>query len=143
MSISRKKKAEFEKILFLKDNNNFYLDIISFRKLFDSDFLIFFYEFLDEKINEVLKNCSEFYFHICIESLSLSDMYSYDKILNFAKILHKYTEFLPKIYLYGSSGFMSKFVLMISSSLNFDINKKLIFMEGNKYSILFQEKNEI
>ncbi len=143
MSISRKKKGEFEKILFLKNNNNFYLDILSFRNLFDSDFINFFYEFMDEKINKVLKTCSEFYFHICIESLSFFDMCNYNKILNFAKVIHKYTEKIPKIYMYGSSNFVNRFVLMLSSSLKFDISNKLIFMEATKYNIMICENNEI
>jgi hypothetical protein len=128
LKISRKKKSEFDLIFELKDINNFYLEIDLFRKLFKSDFFDNFILHIQNNIDKLLETQDNFFIHININTLCLSDLINYDKIIIFSKILHEYTNKIKNIYIYGSSYLFNNFINIISSTLNFDISKKIIIV---------------
>lgn len=139
MNISKKKKNEFDEIFNLFSNNDFFLDIEKFRQLYNSDFFNHFLLHVDDKIKSLLEKNNHFILHIDINLFNLADLNNYDKILEFAKILHKYTLNLSAINIYNSSYLFKNLINMLSSSLNFNINNKIIFQKKNEINELNQK----
>jgi hypothetical protein len=127
MNISKKKKEEFDNIFKLFNINNFYIDINLFRNLFSSDYYEHFLFHIDNKVQELIKKKDIFIIHININSLSLYDIYNYEKIIQMAKLLHKYKNNIPNIIIYESSLLFNNIVYLINLALNDDINKKISF----------------
>lgn len=126
LNISKKKKEEFGEIFFQLDNCNLMLNIELFRNLFNSDYYEHFLNYSKNKIEKITQN-NNFYLHINAQTLIISDLFNYAKILEFAKLLHEFTDKLSNIYIYESSYIFINLTKMINSSLNFEIDKKLIF----------------
>lgn len=139
--ISKKKKDEFDKIFFSIDDNNILLNIELFKKLFESDYYKYFLEHIKKKIEKIINNNPDgyFYLHINIETFVISDLYYYDKILLFAKLLHEYTNKLLSIYIYESSYVFTNLINMINCSLGFEINKKIIFDNKTNFDSKFNK----
>ena len=127
MNISKKKQKEFDKLFSLVNKNNFVIDVNLLRELFNSDYYEHFIQYAEDKIKNILLNEKNFNIHIDINSFGLSDLYHYDKILQFAKLLHIFTDNLLNIFIYESSYLFVKLVSLLNNSLNVDINKKIIF----------------
>lgn len=125
--ISKKKQEEFNKIITIFNNNNIYFDIILVRNLYSSDFFIYFVNYTEDIINKLIENNKKIILHIDTGLLCVSDLYNYDNILIFVKMLHKYTNFISNIVLYNSSIIFEKLSNLISISLNSDISTKFIF----------------
>jgi hypothetical protein len=138
LGISKKKQDEFDKIFFQLDACNLMLNIELFRKLFDSDYYEHFLNYSKNKI-EKITNDNIFYLHINIRTFLISDLYYYDKILEFAKLLHQFTDKLLNIYIYESSYIFINLIKMINSSLNFKIDKKLIFDNIENFNSKFNK----
>lgn len=136
--LSKKKQEEFNKIFFQLDNSNLMLNIELFRKLFDSDYYEHFMNYSRSKIEKNMQN-NIFCLHINIKTFSVSDLFYYDKILQFAKLLHEFTGRLLNIYIYESSYIFINLIQMISSSLNFEINKKIIFDNIENFNSKFNK----
>lgn len=139
--ISKKKKDEFNKIFFFIDDNNILLNIELFRKLFESDYYLYFLEYIKKKIDEIICHNYNgyFYLHINIATFVISDLYYYDKILLFAKILHEYTNKLISIYIYESSYIFTNLINMINNSLSFEVDKKIIFENKENFNSKFNK----
>lgn len=132
-NISKKKKAEFDEIFKLIDKGNFFIDINLFRNLFESDFYEHFISYVENKMNETIKKTDVIIIHTNIELLSVQDTYYYDKIILFAKMLHKYTNNIQKFMLYGSSSLIGYFIKIINIALETNLNDKIFFTNDNLY----------
>lgn len=130
-NISKKKKAEFDEIFKLIDKENFYIDINLFRNLFESDFYERFLSYVENKMNETLKTTHVIILHTNIHSLSVQDTYHYDKIILFAKILHKYSSNIKKIILYGNSSLIVNLIKLINVALGSNVSNKIFFSNDN------------
>lgn len=139
LNISKKKKDEFNNIFKLVNINDIVLDIDLCRKIIDSDFYEHFINHTKNKIETIVQDNNIFYLHIDISSFSISDLYYYDKILIFAQMIHIFTDKLLEIYIYGSSYIFTNLTHMINNSLNFDISKKLIFENKQKFNDKFNK----
>lgn len=139
INISKKKKAEFDEIFKLIDNGNFFIDIDLFRNLFESDFYEHFLSHVENKMNETIKITDEIILHANINSLSVQDTYYYDKIILFAKMLHKYTNNIKKFMLYGSSSLIGNFIKIINITLGTNMNDKIFISNDN----LYKSKNSV
>lgn len=135
VNISKKKKEEFDNIFYEFNSNNILLDTELFKKMFNSDFYDIFMDYINDKITRIINTHNIFYLHVNISFINLSDLYYYDKILLFAKLLHKYTKQLVNIYIYGSSVIFENVIQMINTSLDYNINNKLIFESKNNPNI--------
>lgn len=135
MNISKKKKAEFDEIFKLIDKGNFFIDIDLFRNLFKSDFYEHFLSYVENKMNETIKITDIIILHTNIHSLSVQDTYYYDKIILFAKILHRYTNNVQKILLYGNSSLIVNLIKLINVTLGTNINDKIFFTNDNLYKL--------
>lgn len=133
-NISKKKKAEFDEIFKLIDKENFFIDINLFRNLFESDFYEHFLSYIENKMDETIKINPIIILHTNINSLSIQDTYHYDKIIQFAKILHKYTNNIKKIIFYGSSSLTLNFIKLISVALETNISDKIFFSNDNLFT---------
>ena len=133
IDISKKKKAEFDEIFKLIDEENFFIDINLFRNLFESDFYEHFLSYVENKMNEIIKITDTIILHIKIHSLSVQDTYYYDKIIIFAKILHRYTNNVKKIILYGNSTLIVNLIKLINVTLGTNMNDKIFFTNDNLY----------
>lgn len=131
MNISKKKKQEFDNIFKSIGSNNFFIDINLFRNLFESDFYEHFLLYVDEKIKESLKLSNEIILHSNINLISVKDTYYYSQILEFSKLLHKYTKNIIKIIIYGSSSLFCNFVKLINLTLGINIYDKIVFSPTN------------
>lgn len=129
MEISKKKKKEFDEIFKFISKNDFYINIELFRNLYISDFFEHFLLYVENKINDALKINDTIIIHINISVISIEDTYYYDKIIEFIKYLHKYTNNIKKIFIYGSSIFFNNFIYLINLSLGININEKIIFTD--------------
>jgi hypothetical protein len=138
MNISKKKEKEFDNIFNQVEINNVIINIDFLRKLFDGDFYDHFITHVKNKIKQIIKNNGVFYLHINISSFNLSDMYYYEKILIFSRLLHEFTNELLKIYIYGSSVLFTNLIYMVSNSLNFDIMRKIYFENKEIYTLRFE-----
>lgn len=127
MNISKSKKSEFDNIFKLWNEGNFFIDINLFRNLYVSDFFEHFLFYIDEKINLILKTTDTIILHCDINVLSVQDTYHYDKGIKFAKVLHKYTDNIKKIILYGSSSLTINFIKLINLALKTNIIDKILF----------------
>lgn len=134
MEVSKKKKAEFDNIFKQTGPNDIFINIQLFRNLFDSDFYNHFLYYVDNKIKKMLETVDIIILHSDINYLSIQDTCHYDKILDFAKILHKYTLNITKIIVYNNSLIFSNFVKLISMTLGTNINDKIYF-SSNKFSL--------
>lgn len=133
MNVSTKKKNEFDKVLKIFNQNNMVLDIDQLRNIFLSEYYDSFLLHIDNNISHLLKQYENFYLHIDISMTSLSDLYYYDKIIEFAKILHKYTLKLPKIFIYESSIIFTNLIELINNSLQCNVSKKIIFQSKSDF----------
>lgn len=129
MNISKKKKMEFDNIFKSIDNENFFIDINLYRKLFESDFHEHFLSYVDLKIAEILeiKNSHTIILHTDINTLIMQDTLSYEKIIQFAKVLHKYTLNISKIIIHGKSILFTNFIKLINMALGTNVNEKILF----------------
>lgn len=143
MNISKKKQNEFDVIFLLVHNNNFLLDVNLLRNLFNSDFYDKFIEYIKNKIKNTILNYNKFNLHILINSSNISDLYYYDKILIFTKIINEYIDGLENIYVYESSYLFVNLVGLLSNSLNIDINKKIKFESKKNYNSKFNNKTSL
>ena len=114
------------------------LNIDLYRKLFDSDYYEHFLNYSKTKI-EKITNDNIFYLHINIRTFIMTDLYYYDKILEFAKLLHQFTDKLLNIYIYESSYIFINLIKMINNSLNFEINNKIIFDSQDNFNSKFNK----
>ena len=137
MSVSKKKQNEFDLIFLPVDNCNFLLDINLLRNLFNSDYYGYFIEYIKNKIKIIVLNNNNFNLHIYINSSNTSDLYYYDKIIIFVKLLHEYIDNLANIYVYESSYLFVNLISLLSNSLNIDINKKIIYESKENYKSKF------
>lgn len=133
MNISKKKKAEFDDIFKSIYKDNFFIDIDLFRNLFTSDFYEIFLLYIDDKINETIKTSDTIILHTNINSLLLQDTYYYDKLIKFAKLLHKYTLKIKKIIIYGHSILVDNIIKLINMALGINIYDKIIFSNETSY----------
>jgi hypothetical protein len=133
-NISKKKKAEFDEIFKLIDEGNFFIDINLFRNLFESDFYEHFLSYIENKMDETIKINHIIILHTNINSLSIQDTYHYDKIIKFAKVLHKYTNNIKKIIFYGSSTLVINFIKLINAALGINISNKIFFSNDNLFT---------
>mgnify|MGYP001090054673 CR=1 FL=1 len=131
INISKKKKAEFDEIFKLIDKENFFIDINLFRNLFESDFYEHFLSYVENKMSETLKTTDMIILHTNIHSLSVQDTYYYNKIILFAKTLHKYTNDIKKIILYGSSTLIINLIKLINVALGTNVSDKIFFSNDN------------
>lgn len=131
MNISKKKKAEFDEIFKLADDRNFLIDVDLFKNLFESDFYDHFLLHVENKITNAIKTNDTLILHANINSLSIQDVCHYDRIISFAKILHKYTNNVKKIMLYGSSTIIVNCIKLINVALDSNINDKIFFCGDN------------
>lgn len=129
MELSKKKKSEFDEVLRLENNNNFFLNVELLRKIFSSDFFEKFVEYTEKRISNLINNFEDFYVHIDSSLFCANDLLEYNKILIFSKMLHKFTENLKKIYIYNNSVLITNLIYLINSSLNIDITKKITFQQ--------------
>lgn len=139
MSVSKKKQNEFDLIFLSVDNCNFLLDINLLRNLFNSDYYEHFIKHIKNKIKIIVLNNNNYNFnlHIYINSSNISDLYYYDKIIIFVKLLHEYIDNLANIYVYESSYLFVNLISLLSNSLNIDINKKIIYESKENYKSKF------
>jgi len=133
-NISKKKKAEFDEIFKLIDKENFFIDIKLFRNLFESDFYEHFLFYIENKINEIIKIEPTIILHTNINLLSIKDTYHYNKIIKFAKVLHKYTNNIKKIIFYGNSTLIVNFIELINAFLKINISDKIFFSNDALFS---------
>ena len=129
MELSKKKKSEFDEVLRLENNNNFFLNVELLRKLFSSDFFEKFVEHTEKRISNLINNFEDFYVHVDSSLFCANDLLEYNKILIFSKMLHKFTENLKQIYIYNNSVLITNLIYLINSSLNIDITKKITFQK--------------
>lgn len=141
MNISKSKKSEFDNIFKLWNEGNFFIDINLFRNLYVSDFFEHFLFYIDEKINLILKTTDTIILHCDINVLSVQDTYHYDKGIKFAKVLHKYTDNIKKIILYGSSSLTINFIKLINLALKTNIIDKILF-SNNMPNTINNNSNE-
>lgn len=132
-NISKKKKAEFDEIFKLIDEGNFFIDINLFRNLFESDFYEHFLYYIENKMDETIKINPIIILHTNINLLSIQDTYHYDKIIQFAKILHKYTNNIKKFIFHGSSTLIVYFINSINISLGTNLNNKIFFSNDDLF----------
>jgi hypothetical protein len=137
-NVSKKKQEEFDKIFYQIDTYNVMIDIDLFRKLFQSDYYKYFLHYLKTKIEKITQN-NIFNLHINIHTFVISDLFYYDKILEFAKLLHQFTDKLLNIYIYKSSNIFINLINMINSSLNLDLNNKLIYDNIENFNSKFNK----
>lgn len=139
MNVSKKKKNEFDMIFKLFNTNNFYIDVKLFENLFVSDFYETFLLHTDNKINDLLKNTNNIILHVDINQLSLKGTYHYDKIIQFCKILHKYTLQIINIMIYGNSTLFKNIICLINLTFGIDVNNKIIFNDDLKFKQIKDE----
>lgn len=132
MEISKKKKAEFDEIFKQIDKNSFFINIELFRNLFESDYYQHFLSHIDIKIKNYIKIHDTIILHTDINSLSIKDTYYYDKIIEFSKLLHKYTLNIKKIIIYNNSSLFINFINLINIALGSNISYKIFF--SNDYT---------
>ena len=132
-NISKKKKAEFDEIFKLIDEENFFIDINLFRNLFESDFYEHFLSYIENKMDDKIKINPVIILHTNINLLSIQDTYHYDKIIQFAKILHKYTNNIKKFIFYGSSTLILYFIDLINKSLGSNLNNKIFYSNDDLF----------
>ena len=133
MNISKKKKEEFNKILFFINSNNILLNIDLFRdKLINSDFYEIFLNYTKNKFESMVENHEFYYLHLNINSLILSDLCHYEKIYKFIALLHEFGDKLLNIYIYGNSNIFTTLISMINKSLDINIHKRLIFKNDDE-----------
>lgn len=133
MSISKKKKAEFDEIFKLIDENNYFIDLNLYRNLYESDFYEHFLSHIDNKMNIIIKTTNTIILHANINSLTIQDTYHYDKIIQFSKLLHKYTNNIIKIVLCGNSPLIINFIKLISAALGSNISNKIFFCNDDTF----------
>ncbi len=137
MSISKKKQNHFDKIFILVQDNHYILDIELFRKLFDSDNFDIFINYIKNKIVNLSEDKKyRFNLHVNSYSFSLSDLYYYQKILQFAKLLNEFTETISNIYIYECSYIFTNLILQLNNSLGIDSNSKIVFESKDKFNKL-------
>lgn len=127
MNISKKKKEEFDNIFNLIEDGNIYINIGLFRNLFESDFFDHFLLYVDNKIQQILKFTNKIILHADINMLLIQDTYYYSKIIDFSKLLHKYTINITQIIIYGSSSLFHNFAKLINLGLKTNIYDKILF----------------
>jgi hypothetical protein len=127
MEVSKRKKAEFDNIFKQIGSNDIFINIKLFRNLFDSDFYDNFLYHVDNKIKKMLETTNVIILHSDIKNMSIQDTYYYDKIMNFAKVLHKYTLNITKIIIYNNSSVFENIIKLISLTLGTNINDKIHF----------------
>ena len=128
LTISKKKQSQFDLIFVLREDDNFFININLLKNIFDSDFYEHFIMYIEEKIKNFIKNKTNFSIYANLDDFNIGICMYYSQILQFAKMLHTYSENLTKIFLTGSSSIFSNFVSMLSSSLGYDISKKITFI---------------
>jgi hypothetical protein len=135
--ISKKKLTEFKNIFKLYDSNNIILEIELLKKMFDSDFFNNILDYINYLVNDITQNQKHIFLHININSLSIADLYNYDKILEIAQILHNYAGQIHSIFIYGNTSICLKIISMISNSLGYNINNKIIFLSIEEFNSKF------
>lgn len=133
MNISKKKRAEFDEIFKLIDKGNFSIDVNLFRNIFESDFFDHFITHIENKITDEIKTNNIIILHTNINSLSIQDTRHYDRIMIFVKTLHKYTNNIKKIMLYGSSSIILNVIKMINTALDSNVSNKIFFCGDNMH----------
>ena len=127
MEVSKKKKEEFDKIFNLIEECNIYININLFRNLFESDFFEHFLFYVETKIQQVLKVSNKITLHADINMLLIQDTYYFNKAIDFCKLLHKYTNNITNIIIYGNSLLFDNFVKLINLGLKTNICEKILF----------------
>ena len=143
MNISKKKKVEFDNIFKLIYKDNFFIDIELFRNLFTSDFYEIFLSYIDDKINETIKTTNTIILHTNVNFLLIQDTYYYEKLIKFAKLLHKYTINIKKIIIYGHSILVNNIIKLINMTLGINIYNKIFFSNETSYVNETDKNNEI
>lgn len=127
MNLSIKKKNEFDKIFKIFNENNVILEVELLRNIFFSEYYESFLLYINSEIFQIVDKYEKFYLHIDISLFGISDLYYYNKILEVAKILHKYTLKLPNIFIYESTIVFTNLIELINNSLQYNVSKKIIF----------------
>lgn len=127
MNVSKKKKEEFDNIFNLFEDGNIYINIDLFRNLFESDFFEHFLLHVDIKLQQILQVSNKIILHTDINMLLIQDTYYYSKIIDFSKLLHKYTSNITQIIIYGSSSLFHTFAKLINIGLKTNIYNKILF----------------
>lgn len=135
MEVSKKKKAEFDEIFKQIDKNNFYINISLLRNLYESDFYQHFLYYIDIKIINHIKLEDTIILHADINLISIKDTCYYQKILEFSKLLHKYTLNIKKIIVYNNSSLFSNFINLINIGLGSNISNKIFFSNDKQFNI--------
>ena len=94
-------------------------------------------DYINYLVNDITQNQKHIFLHININSLSIADLYNYDKILEIAQILHNYAGQIHSIFIYGNTSICLKIISMISNSLGYNINNKIIFLSIEEFNSKF------
>jgi len=137
MEVSKRKKAEFDNIFKQIGPSDIFINIQLFRNLFDSDFYDNFLYHVDNKIKKMLETTDVIILYSDIKSMLIQDTYYYDKIMGFAKVLHKYTLNITKIIIYNNSSVFENIIKLICLTLGTNINDKIYFSD----KLLLEEYN--
>ncbi len=108
------------------------MNIELLRNIFNSDYFGNFIIHIKNKIKKLLEFESKFNIHLNISSFNMYDLYSYEKILQFANTLHIFTENLEHIFIYESSQLFSNLISMLNKSIGTNIDKKIKFFPKNE-----------
>ena len=137
MEVSKRKKTEFDNIFKQIGPSDIFINIQLFRNLFDSDFYDNFLYHVDNKIKKMLETTDVIILYSDIKSMLIQDTYYYDKIMGFAKVLHKYTLNITKIIIYNNSSVFENIIKLICLTLGTNINDKIYFSD----KLLLEEYN--